>query len=130
MTLRYNFLAVPVPQPPFWGDRVAGGFLFGDNVAHIIDAQPYFGIALTPECDLQAYVEVKSRTTTFEVRTGEFEPQPVSVYLTVRKYWGLSQSSTLLETQGLLFDLADDLAANRVVPLVVSPLALAIAGRS
>jgi hypothetical protein len=114
----------------FYADHPLGGFVLGPEAVQAIDQQPYLGIALNAECDLQAYVEIKSRTTTFEVRTGEFDKQPISVFLTVRKYWGVSQSASLLETQRMLFETADDLAVNRVIPVVVAPLAEAIASRS
>ena len=114
----------------FYGDHLLAGFVLGDEAVHAIDTQPYLGIALTPECDLQAYAEVKSRSSTFEVRTGEYEKRPVSVYLTVRKYWGLARSGALLEVQRLLLDTADELATSRVVPVLIHPLAQAIASRS
>ncbi len=111
------------------GDQFAGGFLFGENVAHIIDAQPYFGVALSPECDLQAYVEIKSRTSTYEVRNDNFESEPISVYLTVRKYWGVNGPASLSEGLGKLFGIADEFANEMVVPNFVNPLAAAIASR-
>lgn len=111
-------------------DQVGGGLLFGEEAAHIIEAQPYFGIALTPECDLQAYVEIKSRTSTFEVRSDAYETQPISVFLTLRKYWGVESPPSLIDAMGRLIDEADELAAQRVVPAYVNPLAAAIASRS
>jgi hypothetical protein len=112
------------------GEHAAAGLLFGDQAMHIIDAQPYFGIALTPECDLQAYVEVKSRTSTFEVRSGNFEGEPISVFLTLRKYWGMNGSASPADVLPSLFDTADELATDKVVPSFVNPLAAAIASRS
>jgi hypothetical protein len=114
----------------FWSDQAAASFLFGDAVAHIVDAQPYFGIALTPDCDLQAYVEVKSRTTTYEVRNDTYEGDPISVFLTARKYWGVGETIPLVDALHKLFDIADDLATEKVVPGFVNPLAAAIASRS
>lgn len=111
----------------FWADHPVGGLLLAKEAVHPIDAQPYFGFALTEECDTQAYVEVKSRSTTYEIRTGQFEEQPLSVYLTLRKYWGTGQNESLVQTQGRLFDWAEDLAADKVVPILVTPLAQAIA---
>jgi len=111
------------------GGHAAAAFLLGEHAAHTIDAQPYFGIALTPECDLQAYVEVKSRTTTFEVRNAVFENEPITVFLTVRKYWGDEHVDALALTAGQLFDVGDELAAERVVPNFVNPLAAAIASQ-
>jgi hypothetical protein len=114
----------------FYADHPLGGFALGPEAVQAIDQQPYLGIALSADCDLQAYIEVKSRTTTFEVRSGEFDKQPISVFLTVRKYWGVAESGTLAETQRMLLETADDLAVNRVIPIVVAPLAHAIASRS
>ncbi len=114
----------------FFADHPLTPLLLGDEVVHTIDCQPYFGIALTPNCDTQAYVEIKGRTSSFEVRTGEYEPQILSVYLTLRGYWPSAESATLSSTFARLVSLADDLATQRVVPLVVNPLALAIASRS
>ncbi len=112
------------------GEHAAGALLFSEQAAHIIDAQPYFGIALTPECDLQAYIEVKSRTSTYEVRGQNFEGEPISVFLTARQYWGTKGTSTPSEILGELFDVADGLATEKVVPAFVNPLAAAIASRS
>ena len=113
----------------FWADQAAAGFLLGDSVAHVIDAQPYFGVALTPECDLQAYVEVKSRTTTYEVRSDSYEGEPISVFLTARKFWGVTEPVSLVDALHTLFDVADELATDKVVPNFVNPLAAAIASR-
>lgn len=114
----------------FWSDQLSGGFLTGDDDLNIIDAQPYLGIALTPECDLQAYVEVKSRTTTYEVRSDNYDGEPITVFLTMRKYWGVTEPVTLTDASKLLFENADRLAVDKVVPLFVNPLAAAIANRS
>lgn len=112
------------------GGHAAAGFLFGDESAHVIDAQPYFGVALSPECDLQAYIEVKSRTTTYEVRNQVFEGEPISVFLTVRKYWGVQPAGSLVDVLRALFDTAEEMATEKVVPGFVNPLAAAIASRS
>ena len=112
-----------------FSEHPLASFLLGDEAAHAVDCQPYFGIALSPECDLQAYVEIKSRTSSFEVRTGEYEPQLLSVYLTVRRYWGFHHPTDLPAVYEELADIADELAVQRVVPLIVNPLALAIASR-
>lgn len=114
----------------FWGDHPLGGFLFGDDARHVIDAQPYLGITLTPACDLQAYLEVKSRTGTYEVRTQNYEAQPLSVMLTIRKYWGVGEDQPLAATHRRMCDECDELASTKIVPLLINPLAQAIASRS
>lgn len=111
----------------FFSDHALGSFVEGEDVRHTIDCQPYFGVALTPECDVQAAVEIKSRTTTFEVRTGEYQPQMLSVQLAVRKYWGFSEPRALVEEHRQLMRYATDLAEQKVIPTFVTPLAQAIA---
>ena len=100
-----------------------------ENKFQAIECQPYFGMALTPACDIQAYFEIKSRTSTYEVRTQDFESQIISVYLTVRKYFGYTDARPLVEEQRELIDVADELSRNRLVPLMVTPLQQAIATR-
>ena len=111
-------------------DHPLASFIMGDESVHTVDCQPYFGIALSPKCDMQAYLEVKSRTSSFEVRTGEYDSQLLSVNLSVHQYWGFDESSDLPSVHEKLCTTAEDLAITRVVPLVVNPLALAIASRS
>lgn len=111
-------------------EHLAGEFLFSDKAHHVLDAQPCFGVALNEECDMQAYVEVKSRTSAYEVRNDNFPGAPISVLLTVRRYWGLADGVPPNELLSILFDTADELATEKIVPSFVNPLAAAIAGRS
>lgn len=111
-------------------EHLAGEFLFSDKAHHVLDAQPCFGIALNAECDMQAYVEVKSRTSAYEVRAENYPGSAISVLLTVRRYWGLADGIPPSEVLPVLFDAADELATEKVVPGFVNPLAAAIAGHS
>lgn len=116
------------------GDHLFGALLSSDdptdgNKFQAIDCQPYFGMALTPACDLQAYFEVKSRTATFEVRTKEYENQTITIYLTLRKYFGYTEPRPLVDEFNHMLEVADDLSRHRVIPCMVKPLAEAIAAR-
>ena len=122
--LKEKLLATRCTNPECQEQRTA------DEAHHVIDMQPFIGIALTPSCDLQAYIELKSRTSSYEVRTGDYETHPLSVFLTIRKYWGFSDGLNLADSHRQLADHADELSTERVVPLLVNPLAHAIASRS
>lgn len=113
-----------------FADHPICGFLLGGEACHVIDCQPFWGISLNRSCDVQAYIELKSRTTTYEVRTAEYEAQALSVYLTTRRYWAFSPGKSPDESFVELLELGGSLAAEKVVPLVVVPLAQAIASRS
>lgn len=95
----------------------------------IIDCQPFFGVALGGDCARQIYFEIKGRTSTYEVRSGEFEPAPLSVHLTARRYWGSGDAQSLIEMFNELLTTGEQYAGDRVVPLVIKPLAVAIASR-
>jgi hypothetical protein len=112
-----------------FGDGPLAGLMSHESVSHAIDAQPFLGLAVSESCDTQVYLEIKSRTSTFEVRTQQYEAQPLSVFLTVRRYWGFGASDSLQDAHQDLARRAEEWAADRVVPLVVNPLAQAIASR-
>lgn len=95
----------------------------------MIDCQPFLGVTLTEDCGTQAYVEVKGRTSTFELRSGEFDPVPLTVYVTIRRYWGLAPGEDLVRTHRDLLAIGERFAAERAVPHLVQPLAAAIASR-
>lgn len=113
----------------FFADSPIAGLLGHEDVYQTIDAQPFLGIALNEECDTQAYLEIKSRTSTFEVRTGGFDPQPLTVFLTLRRFWGVRGGESLQDVHQGLLSTAFEWAEGRIVPLVVQPLAQAIASR-
>ena len=110
-----------------FADSPLAGLMCHEGVHHTIDVQPFLGVAVSEHCDTQVYIEIKSRTSTYEVRTNQFETQPLSVYLTARRYWGFCQTESLQVAHQELTALADAWAADRVVPQVVNPLAHAIA---
>ncbi len=113
----------------FFADHPLSAFILGDDATQAIDCQPFLGISLSAACDVQAYVEVKGRTSTYEVRTGEYDQQLLSVFLIVRKYWGFGGSTTVVRTHADLCRHADRLATKKVVPILVNPLAQAIISR-
>lgn len=113
----------------FFSEGPLAGLLSHDAAMQTIDAQPFLGLALTDSCDTQAYVEIKSRTSTYEVRTGHYDAQPLSVFLTFRRYWGFQPNESLVDAHRELSERAEEWAATKIAPLVVNPLAQAIASR-
>jgi len=95
----------------------------------VLECQPLLGVRLDANCELQAYIELKGRTSTYEIRTGEFEGSPLTVSLTVRRYWAGQTCEELIPIFRELLATGERLAQERVVPLIVQPLAAAIASR-
>ena len=110
-------------------DGPLGSLQSHESVRHTIDAQPFVGLAISDACDTQVYVEIRSQTSTYEVRTQQYDPHPLSVFLTLRRYWGFGEADALLDAYHHLTETAEGWAAEKVVPLIVNPLAHAIASR-
>ncbi|MBN1346976.1 MAG: hypothetical protein JXQ73_30075 [Phycisphaerae bacterium] len=113
----------------FFSDHPFAGLINGDHATHVIECQPCLGVALTRECDTQAYMELRSRSTTYEASRGQFDPKPLTVSLTTRRYWSAHQVSELIAAYDDLTERATRLATDHVVPVIVNPLAHAIASR-
>jgi hypothetical protein len=101
--------------------------VMGDS-RRIIDCQPCVGVTLSEDLNTQAYIDVRGRTSMYEIRSGEYEPQPLSVYLTLRRDLR-NAPADLARTHQELLELGEEFAASRVVPHVVRPLREAIASR-
>lgn len=100
----------------------------GSGARRVIDCRPCLGFALSEDCLTQAYLEIKGRTSMYELRSGEYEAQPLSVYLTMRRYFR-DEVLDLATVHAELMAQGEELAAARVVPQILRPLREAIASR-
>jgi len=96
--------------------------LFDREREFLLESQPFVGFSLSRKCDVQAYVEVRSRTRASDIAEGRDTGEPISVYLTVRRYGPFGSIESFLETFGTLAGYAERLAEDRVIPCVVVPL--------
>jgi hypothetical protein len=98
--------------------------------AKAVDFQPTVTVALSEDCRLQARIDVVTRTNSYQVRTGDYSDDCISVYLILRRYWGdrpKQPMETLLEEMA---ERADRLCESHIVPKVLRPISSAIASRS
>lgn len=100
--------------------------LVDDSVEQLIDVQPRIGFALNEACDLQAFVEIKTRTTAVETATQVYQDEPISVFLTVRKNGPIQDLEELGSTFDRLSGHIEHIAEHRVIPDVIVPLHQAI----
>lgn len=103
------------------------GALAADGPARTIECEPNFVIALDEECYLQARLSLETRGSSFQVRTGAFEDEPISVYFTVRRYPRPGTTFNLRESFSRQCEICEDLVRRIVVPQIIEPLASAIA---
>jgi len=95
--------------------------------ATIISNEPNITFALDDDCRLQCRLSVEPRTNAYQIRTGEFQEEQLSVYVTARQYGSLGPEQTYLETLDRLYELAREVVDNYVVDSILQPLARTIA---
>jgi hypothetical protein len=95
----------------------------------VLHFQPSMMIALDESCQLQCRLNVETRTTAYQVRTGNFSDSPISVYFTVRQFWGRQPFKSFADSYRNQRRLLDELVVEHVIPNVVQPLARTIGAK-
>ena len=83
-----------------------------------------------PTGRLQARIDVVTRTNSYQVRTGDYSDDVISVYLILRRYWGDHPKEPMEKIAMNLADRADTLCTNYIVPKILRPISNAISSRS
>lgn len=97
--------------------------------SRVINYEPSLMLSLDEACRLQCRLSIETRTNAYMVRTGQFQESPISVYFTVRQYWGRQPFKTFGESYKNQRKLLQELVDSHIVPAVVRPLAETIAAR-
>jgi hypothetical protein len=101
-----------------------------EDGAKAVDFQPTVTVALSGDCRLQARIDVVTRTNSYQVRTGDYSEDMISVYLILRRYWGDRPRQPTQELLAEMAERADALCTKYVVPRILRPISTAIASRS
>ena len=97
--------------------------------ARIINYEPSMTFALDEDCRLQCRLSIETRTNAYQIRTGDFHDDQLSVYFTVRQYWGFGPKMTYVESLARQRKLGEELVESHILPNVVRPLAQAISAK-
>lgn len=120
-------------------DEIVAESLLGDSPltclvdepgAKAVDFQPTVTVALTDDCRLQARIDVVTRTNSYQVRTGDYADDVISIYLILRRYWGDRPREPMEKLFTQMTERADALCTSHIVPRVLRPISAAIASRS
>ena len=95
----------------------------------VINYEPSLMLALEESCRLQCRMSIETRTNAYQVRTKQFPEAPISVYFTVRQYWGRQPYKTFVESYRNQRQVCIDLVDNQIIPAVIRPLAQTIAAK-
>ena len=93
----------------------------------VINHEPSLTIALDEECRLQFRLSVETRTNAYQVRTGDYPEEQLSVYVTARQYGSLKAEDTFEETLEKLVSVCQEMIEMHVIENVLRPLAQTIA---
>jgi hypothetical protein len=98
--------------------------------ARLLNYQPNLMMALDEGCQLQARLSVETRTSAYQVRTGNFPESPITVYCTVRQFWGRQPYKNYMESYHNQRRILDELVTDHVIPKIIQPLQRVIGAKS
>jgi hypothetical protein len=94
--------------------------------ATVINHEPMITIALDEECRTQFRLSIETRTNAYQIRTGEYPEEQLTVYATARQYGSLSSGETYVETVDRLNGICVELLESHIIENVLRPLAQTI----
>lgn len=97
--------------------------------ATVINYEPSVTLATDDECRTQCRLSVETRTNAYQVRTGDFPEEQLSVYFTARQYGSLASNCTFTETLDRLAKICMRMVEGHVIEHVLRPLQKTIALR-
>jgi hypothetical protein len=95
--------------------------------ATIVNYEPTITLALDEDCRMQCRLSIETRTNAYQIRTGEYPEDQLSVYVTARRYGGLGQDTTFVDMLSRLTQICTDMVDNYVTDSILKPLARTIA---
>ncbi len=95
----------------------------------VLNFEPSLTLALEDSCQLQCRLSVETRTNAFQVVSGEYPEDQISLYFTVRQYWGRGPEQSYLESFRRQRAIGEEVVERLIIPRVVRPLARVIASR-
>jgi hypothetical protein len=97
--------------------------------SRVLNFEPTITLSLDETCRLQCRLSIETRTSAFQIRTGEFPEEQLSVYFTVRQYWGGGPDRSFVESFRRQRQIGEEIVQERIIPRIVRPLAATIASK-
>jgi len=95
--------------------------------ASLINYEPNFTVAVDEDCRIQCRLHLETRTTPYHIRTGEYQEDQLSVFITARRYGSLEAGGSYVEALEQLQAFCCETVDNYIVDTVLQPLARTIA---
>ena len=97
--------------------------------SRVLNYEPSLMLSLDDQCRSQCRLSIETRTNFYQVRTNQFPEAPISVYFTVRQYWGRQPFKDFHESYRHQRRVCQELVDSHIIPAVVRPLAQTIAAK-
>jgi hypothetical protein len=104
--------------------------LMDEGGAKAVDIQPSITVALSDDCRLQGRIDIVTRTNSYQVRTGDYSNEVISVYLILRRYWGDRPKEPMEQLLAQMAERAEGICVEQVIPKILKPISSVIASRS
>jgi len=111
-----------------YADSPLGRLVEGPQ-AQAVDVQPTFSFALDEKRTTRITVEVKTRHGS-DSDPAKFDGEPISVFLVLRRNGPIAAVGDLVKMHDSLVALAEKVATQKLIPLIINPLAREINSRS
>ena len=105
------------------------GALLSEISPRALECEPTVVLSLDTPCCLQARLSLETRSSSYQVRTGQYADEPVSIYFTIRKYPSPGEVLDLQASFAEQREICEDLACRSIIPNVIQPIAEAIAAQ-
>lgn len=92
----------------------------------VVNHEPSLTVALDEECRMQCRLSIETRTNAYQLRTGEFPEEQLSVYVTARQYGSLAPDVSYSEMLDRLDRVCREMLDRHVIEHVLRPLARTI----
>ncbi len=109
------------------GSRMASLLTETESVA--LNFEPTMIIALDRDCSMQARLAIETRNSSYQVRTGNYEDEPISIYFTIRGYPRPDERFDLAKALHSEIQAGEDLITRLVIPQIIRPIASAISAQ-
>jgi hypothetical protein len=103
--------------------------LLENREGRVLHYEPSLTLALDESCRLQCRLAIETRTNAYQIRTGEFPEDQISLYFTIRQYWGNGPDLSFVDSYRRQREIGEELVRERVIPRIVQPLARTIAAK-
>jgi hypothetical protein len=95
----------------------------------VVNYEPSITLALDEECRMQCRLSIETRTNAYQIRTGEFPEEQLSVYVTARRYGALNAGGNYAQVVEGLAQICQEMVDQHVAENILRPLARAISAR-